>query len=85
MRELTTNPAIAIKLAAALQATFNIGDGMELVCILGNGSARDNREALAQWVSNTLRLPDHEVAATVLPLLVDRLEVLLRRRGLLPW
>lgn len=60
---------------------FRISPDMSLVDILGSGFEHSNEEALAAWIQETLSKPDFQIAESVLPKLIDRLEDLLSKRG----
>ena len=62
------------RLVDALMLSFGIPDNDDLVDFLGHGHEKTNRDALASWVSIALQNPDYEMAITVLPHLVRRLE-----------
>lgn len=61
------------RIANALEATFQIPPGSHLVWVLGDGSERNNREALCTWTRRELRRIDRDVAARRVPELADRL------------
>ena len=73
------------QIASALLITFNIGEGVELVYLLGNGNSPNNHEAVENWIKRTLATPDMEIGEKLLPTLVNRLEQILRRKEMLPW
>ena len=66
------------RLAKSLAQAFQIQHGDNLVFILGDGTERDNVEALVTWLRANLQDPDFDVARRVLPLLTERLERQLR-------
>lgn len=69
------------RLVDALMFAFRINTDDSLVGVLGSGFERTNQEALTTWVHKTLVKPDLQLAESVLPRLIDRLEELLRNRG----
>ncbi len=69
------------RLVDALMFAFRINSDDSLVGILGSGLENSNQEALTIWVHKTLVKPDLQLAESVLPRLIDRLEELLRNRG----
>jgi hypothetical protein len=69
------------RLVDALMFAFRINTDSSLVGILGSGSESSNQEALTTWVHETLAKPDLQLAESVLPRLIDRLEELLRNKG----
>jgi hypothetical protein len=66
------------RLAEVLGHAFRIGEGAALVWVLGSGSERDNHEALVHWVRGQVLELDAEVAGALLPVLLRRLERVLR-------
>jgi len=62
------------RLVSALEAAFRIPQGDHLVCVLGEGSERNNREALHTWLQRELQEMEAEMALRLLPQLTDRLE-----------
>lgn len=58
-------------LGKALIQTFRIPQGSEFALLLANTPARNNEEAVYQWVRETLSCPNTAVALAVLPQLVD--------------
>jgi hypothetical protein len=69
------------RLVDALMFAFRINSDDSLVGVLGSGFENSNQEALTTWVLKTLVKPDLQLAESVLPRLIDRLEELLRNRG----
>jgi hypothetical protein len=67
------------RLADALAYAFNVAEGSTLVWVIGTGSERDNREALAHWVRQQVAELDATLAGVLLPELIARLERQLRR------
>ncbi len=61
------------RLVSALEATYRIQRNDGLVTVLGDGTERDNREALFTWVRNELETLQAEAAIHHLPKLTDRL------------
>lgn len=68
------------RLARALQVAFHIGEGDDLVAVVGRGDEHDNLAALVNWVEQHLADPDPSLAEAALPHLTDQLE-----RDLLRW
>ena len=66
------------RLAKSLAQAFQIHHGDNLVFVLGEGTERDNVDALITWVRDNLQDPDFQMAKRVLPLLTERLERQLR-------
>jgi hypothetical protein len=69
------------RLVDALMFAFRINTDDSLVGVLGSGFEHSNQEALTTWVHKTLIKPDLQLAESILPRLIDRLEELLRNRG----
>ncbi len=69
------------RLVDALMFAFRINTDSSLVSVLGSGSESSNQEALTTWIHETLAKPDLQLAESLLPRLIDRLEELLRNRG----
>ena len=69
------------RLVDALMFAFRINSDDSLVGVIGSGLENSNKEALTAWVHKTLVKPDLQLAESVLPRLIDRLEELLRNRG----
>ncbi len=69
------------RLVDALMFAFRINTDDSLVSVLGSGFERTNHEALTTWVHKTLVKPDLQLAESVLPRLIDRLEELLINKG----
>lgn len=67
------------RLVDALMFAFKINNDSSLVNVLGIGSESSNQEALTTWVHEILAKPDLQLAESVLPRLIDRLEELLRK------
>ncbi len=62
------------QLADALSYALNIQHGTALVPFLAPLNARDNREAVACWVSQELSRPDIELSQHCVQILLPRLE-----------
>lgn len=62
------------QLADALSYALSIQHGVALVPFLAPSRARDNREAVAHWVSQELLSPDIELSQHCVQILLPRLE-----------
>lgn len=71
---LALSPAQVRRLAEVLGYACRVSEGAALVGVLGDGQARDNREALIGWVREQVAQLDAEVAGVLLPVLLKRLE-----------
>ncbi len=71
---LSLTQAQVRRLAEVLGYACRVSEGAALVGVLGDGQARDNREALIGWVRDQVAQLDAEVAGVLLPVLLKRLE-----------
>jgi hypothetical protein len=71
---LSLTQAQVRRLAEVLGHACRVSEGAGLVGVLGDGRARDNREALIGWVRDQVAGLDAEVAGVLLPVLLKRLE-----------
>ena len=62
------------RLIDALMFAFRIQKDNSLVSVLGLGTEKSNHDALRTWIQNTLINPDMQIAESVLPRLIERLE-----------
>lgn len=67
------------RMATALEAAFLIQPGTGLVCLLGNGSERDNHEALITWLEQEVEQAEEVLTTSLLPELAGRLDKTLTR------
>lgn len=63
-----------VRMASALEAAFLIKPGDSLVCVLGDGTERDNHEALISWLQREIERIESEVSVEYLPELAGRLD-----------
>lgn len=62
------------RMASALEAAFLIKPGDGLVCVLGDGTERDNHEALISWLEREIERLETEASVEYLPELAGRLD-----------
>ena len=61
------------RMVSALEVTFQLPPGDQLVSVLGTGHERSNHEALYSWTTRELQQLHLELAPQHLPRLVERL------------
>ena len=62
------------RMASALEAAFLIKPGDGLVCVLGDGTERDNHEALISWLQREIERLESDIFVEYLPELAGRLD-----------
>ncbi|WP_038030772.1 hypothetical protein [Thioalkalivibrio sp. ALE11] len=76
------------RLASALEAAFQIPPGTHLIWVLGDGTERNNREALETWAKHEVRRIQSEAVEQCMPQLSARLHRTLTQwendRGIAP-
>jgi len=61
-------------LVDTLMFAFRIQKDNSLVNVLGSGLETTNEDVLREWIKNSLINPDLQIAESVLPILIERLE-----------
>lgn len=61
------------RIVSALEVTFQIPPGDHLVCVLGDGTERSNREALFSWTTGEVARLGVEAPERYVPVLAERL------------
>lgn len=69
----TTNENIE-RLVDTLMFAFRIPKDDSLINILGSSYGKTNQDALREWIKNKLFNPDLQIAESILPILIERLE-----------
>lgn len=69
----TTNENIE-RLVDTLMFAFRIPKDDSLINILGSSYRKTNQDALREWIKNKLFNPDLQIAESILPILIERLE-----------